>query len=664
MKKFIFTLLLLLFIAVSAGGVYAYYVYIPEKIEKRVLEGLTSLGFETFWFEKIEHKNGGVSISNITLDKDGFSKVENITIRFSLWRLLLSPDSSQNIKITGLSLTGDLSAANKLSFSGVPDNTRLINGITSGISANMVSIENAQADILSETYGGLKVSFDGQINLENIDKITMSGILKSTQHQLGFHAKIKSELTDLKKLETNTTIEQIAYNHKDIRLKRGTAEINSTYNLETAQSKATIESQIANVNWNELPLSKIKAKLTYKDGRREEFFVEGQTAGYAQIDWNARISHTSEENNNDKIELTLTPKSVQDIITYMTANALLPADIRFPDYLDNLETPIITLDSKRNAHDTYDGEFRIFLNNPNVELRGAYKQDADKKAEGAFYIPKTNIYLEKNEDNTPVETSFFEISTSGDFVWTPKTAKSKNDFSWKIDTNVHNGTIDMGALKLPYLTGKFSENSEKKLTGVRRLPFKLPLKKNIPNRGFVELNLAERDAPYIKSAKLQIYGGEIASKTSLIDDKGKIKKSLELGVSDINLSQLFKDAGFNDVEIYGYMGGVIPMTLKDDIIEVKGGILQSQGGGVISLSDKMALALFPGSSAKMQNIRAAMKRYHYEYFEVRLDGDLAGRVMMTLNASGKNPNMDTDKPVDLNLQIETQISMLFSRLLQ
>ncbi len=130
------------------------------------------------------------------------------------------------------------------------------------------------------------------------------------------------------------------------------------------------------------------------------------------------------------------------------------------------------------------------------------------------------------------------------------------------------------------------------------------------------------------------------------------------------MNKFFADTGIKKFSISGEMGGILPLQRKDDKIYIKDGLLQSQEGGIVRLDESISNGLFPGSSKQMQKIRKALKNYHYEFFELRLDGKLSGAVMMTLSARGRNPDMKNKKPVELKLQIETELSLLFKPLLK
>ena len=113
----------------------------------------------------------------------------------------------------------------------------------------------------------------------------------------------------------------------------------------------------------------------------------------------------------------------------------------------------------------------------------------------------------------------------------------------------------------------------------------------------------------------------------------------------------------------GEIGGVLPIILKEGNIHVNDGILQSQSSGIIRIPPYLVSGLFPGGSQRMREIRATLHNYHYEYFELRMDGLLNERVLITLNSRGYNPDLKNKKSIDINLQIETQIALLFENML-
>ena len=656
MKKILYAFALIVTLSIIGGLSYAYFVAIPKEVEKRILANFTNLGFETFWFEGIEHDNGKVIISNITLDKDGFSTIERVDIKVSLWRFFLSPDSAQDITIKGLNLTGSLSENLDVTLSGIPDYNKFMQHLPMS-AARIINIEQSTANLLSETFGGIRVDYSGQVNFRDLSNIAINGTLSSRQHKLSFHSKIKGNIDDQKNLNITAETEQISVLKKDLSLKRGSGVISVLYNFASNSARTNADFHIANLNWKALPLNKLKGSYSSKE-QEQNLFIEGQTSGLNIINWSADIKRAGQRITS--ADIALTPNNIMDAIDYLKHNDIIAKDEEFPSNFKMIDRPIIKINAQQNEHHTFDGTFQGFLTSPNVIVNGIFTQDQSNMTTGSFYVSKTNIFP-SGEKTEPKETSYLEISSSGAFEYKAK-APNKN-LNWSLKTQVHNGQIDFGAFKIPKISGSFKHNQSSKNSRLS-LPFKLSLKDGIEQKGSISLNTNDKTAPILGIARLSIYGGDVQTKTSIIKQSGDIQDEFSLSVSDINISQLFKDAGFDDVTVYGYMGGLIPMKISEKDVDVNGGILQSQGGGVVNMSEKMARALFPGDSNKMQTIRAALNNYHYEFFEIRLDGDLSGRIMMTLNASGTNPDFKSAKPIDLNLQIETQISMLFSSLLK
>ena len=134
-------------------------------------------------------------------------------------------------------------------------------------------------------------------------------------------------------------------------------------------------------------------------------------------------------------------------------------------------------------------------------------------------------------------------------------------------------------------------------------------------------------------------------------------------ITDINLTDYLGGLNISGLTVYGHLGGVIPLIRTKGNVSIKDGLLQSQAPGIIKLPETLSNTLFPGSDPQMQTIREALNNYHYEFFELRFDGTVSGGVMVSLYSRGTNPDMVDKRPIEMNFQIETEISVLVEHML-
>ncbi len=659
MKQIIFAFIAVCFVAVTGLSSYAYFVYIPDKVEKNIIRSFNNFGFEELKIEKLDRRSGQIILSNIALDKDKFSTIDQANIEFSLFNFLISPDFAQNITVKGLKLTGDLQQESRgINISGW-NNTKEILDNLQKFPAGTITFEDSQLDLLTEDFGGVGLKFDARINIKNSNNIKFKLNIKTKQKKLSAIAKIEGEIDAKGNIKLTSDIEDISVILPNMLVKRGLAKLKILYQPNHASSSLNIygNTDIASIRLHDMPLKGVKGNIKINDNIYN-IDVNGSIFGENPIKWKSSIEKKS---NNIFSKTIIEPDKLEDVIEFFKQNNGLSLGIKIPYFILNQANPVITIRNNLiNKPYKILGDVVITTDNPEITIKADYNNNNEKSGiKGVVKIDETTLKIDKNqkEDNN----TYFDISAFGEF--TIKNLLSSPHIEWFIKTDILDGKLDFDVLELSKVKGSVFIGKTAKVRNekVKPLSFSLPLKKSIPYSGKIRVNIDSKTRPILDKLSLKIYGGKIITKYPIFNNN-KLVKNNSLIVSDINISDLLHDAGFKNIFMQGKLGGVIPFEIKDNKIKVNGAILQSQNSGILMLPDKIIAGLFPGNSKKMINIRAALKNYHYEYFEIRFDGDLNNRVMMTLNARGSNPRMKSKDGVDLNLQIETQISLLFKNL--
>ncbi|MGN7438348.1 MAG: intermembrane phospholipid transport protein YdbH family protein [Alcanivorax sp.] len=656
MKKVALIFMLLFMATLSGGCAYAYFVYIPQKVEQRIVSNFDVFGFEGVNYANITHKSGQIIISDIALDKDKFSTIERMDIGFSLFKYLINPTHAQNITIHGLKLTGDLDENNTISLAGLKSNTELLKGLQS-FPAGTLTFDKSSIDILTPTMGGISLRYNARATINSSGEIEFKTKIDSKQKALSFHTNINGSISPEGVVSLDGKLEDINISRDLMSVRRGIGELTVTYPAfkEDAQYSIKGEMQFPSLKWNDLPLRGTKLSIN-KSADTYEIKTTGDVFGETSIPWTSVITP---QKGTISSETTLTPENLHDVLNFIETNKGLSFIAEIPDVLRNLKQPTITIQNTTDINASKNvGTLRLSMQTPKISLNADYRSADDiNTLLGTITLDKTDITsLENENDDTK-----FNVSASGEF--SIKDFSTKPHIEWFINSDIIDGIIDFGAMKIPNINGSvfIGKNKKRKTKSDTYLPFALPLKSSIPHKGRIGINLSNKDKPLLGNIRLKIYNGEIRTE-SPISRNGKIVRKNKLIVSDLNISALMRDAGFSNVKITGALGGIIPFETIDSEVNVNGALIQSLRPGVLSLPKDMILGLFPGTFPKMVMIREALENYHYEFFEIRFDGDLADRVMMTVSARGQNPNMARKEPVDLNLQIETQISLLFEGL--
>jgi hypothetical protein len=129
---------------------------------------------------------------------------------------------------------------------------------------------------------------------------------------------------------------------------------------------------------------------------------------------------------------------------------------------------------------------------------------------------------------------------------------------------------------------------------------------------------------------------------------------------DWNLDSIVKLFKVPDLKLDGIISGDIPVVFSTGSARIDNAVLQaSQKGGVIqyggSTGDAAAQA---DSNAKM--LFDALKDFRYKVLTVKLDGDIAGRLVLTLGLLGRNPNVLSGAEFDLNISLDSALMSLLN----
>ncbi len=679
-KKTIF-ITLTLCVIIGCALFYAYAFYIPKSIEKHVRSGLNDMGFRDVKLRQIDHELGKVIFSDITFKKEQFAELDQLTAEFSLLHFLIDAKNSVVITLDGLKLTGALSEDNKLSIWGFDEDKE--NPLLQSIHARQIykmHIKNAVIDVLSESLGGLTVKYDLDLLFTNNKTIELTAFVKTRQRKLDLSAGVTGKISADGEMNLSIKADQISLISNNFHLKRGHADLAYTYKQAGLDPIGIIEGDLtfASAQLHNLPLRNVKNKILIK-GAELSMRSDGSTFGPKDIIWSAAIERNALKTSAN---ISLTPMKLSEYMAYFEDIGILEIKEDIPPIVENIETKSFIIDLVKTTEQPLQGSIIATTDKHNLTFMAPFIVASNGRISGNFEIAPTTVKINAHhETNNATEEktasehkstiadkmASFDLSSKGKFSLAPQNDRKKKKLSWEHHVMIRDGKIDYGALEIEQITGTFTKPQATSEEKKDYLSFQLPFKEDIKYNGLLSLDLLKTGLSIFERMTLNIYGGRIYTQESIFVD-GAPSKSNILQVIDINLAPYIKDAGFNDTQISGLMGGIVPFTIEHENnayqINVDGGLLQSQGTGVLKLPEHRIRALFPDNDEESEKIRQTLKNYHYEFFEIRLDGDLMGRTMMTLTSRGINPDLRSKKPVDINIQVETRPTQLIEKLIK
>lgn len=659
MRK-LFGLLLVLSVLTGCAYLYALYFFIPEQMKYHFAETLARAGFEHVKYESVSASGGAVVFRGVTLDEKGFASVERVDVRYSPISYLLGGGHADLVKIHKLRLTGELSDAYALTLAGWQVGDDLTKKLAA-FSANTVIIEESALDLLSPELGGLKFDFEGQLKQGGGKggELGFFGRVKSKQSKLGFDSSVSGTLSKNGQLELTAKADELQIERGDLKVNRASAEITFT-KFPQASPSIAIRALATSLSWRSMPFGDMNIIIEHKDGDLN-LFAEGKAQGKDKIDFSIGIKSSGEEPTT--YEIVASPENFSLLTAFLIRNGLIKEGLPLPPLLANLKSPALSVsfDDTILSEPEAVGTWSLEAEAQGLSLEGEFAKKPDKPETWAARCTKAS-FTEEAEDGSLAPPFYTDIPLFCAIEWDSRTKPAQA--IWGIRADIKGEELHFGPIRLMKIAGQVGERYTGSGKPERRstLTFELPIRKEIEHQGRIRINLDATGGGLIESLNLSIYGGTIRADN--FDLKGlSFPPQMTFKVSDINLTDYLKDLNLPNMVVFGHLGGVVPLIRTKGGLTIKDGLLQSQEPGIIKMPESLSYTLFPGPDPQMTTIRAALKNYHFEFFELRLDGTVSGSTMITLNSRGNNPDLPDKKPIEMNLQIETQIGVLVEHML-
>lgn len=177
-------------------------------------------------------------------------------------------------------------------------------------------------------------------------------------------------------------------------------------------------------------------------------------------------------------------------------------------------------------------------------------------------------------------------------------------------------------------------------------------------QGTIRFHLVGFDAIALESAEWPFGGGFIRVKPIRFSFVTGASNQVVAQAVDWDLAKLIEQFKVPDLKLKGVVSGDFPVTFTTGSAVIDNATLEAnKAGGVIQYSGSTADAAGQADeNSKM--VFDALKDFRYEVLKVGLNGDLAGRMMLTLSVYGRNPDVLAGTPFQLNIGIDSALVQL------
>lgn len=184
----------------------------------------------------------------------------------------------------------------------------------------------------------------------------------------------------------------------------------------------------------------------------------------------------------------------------------------------------------------------------------------------------------------------------------------------------------------------------------------LPIE-NITADYSLDLNSLAAD---VENLRMTAFGGAIwADPFSFHTDRDS--NNLVLHAEVIQLEEILSLKEFEAISVTGSIGATLPVTIGQEKVTIAGGSLRGDApGGVIRY--KAANVPAPTSASSMDLVTRALSNFVYETLSSEVDYNEAGDLILKMQLKGRNPDMEGNRPVILNLSVENNVPQMLRSL--
>ena len=164
----------------------------------------------------------------------------------------------------------------------------------------------------------------------------------------------------------------------------------------------------------------------------------------------------------------------------------------------------------------------------------------------------------------------------------------------------------------------------------------------------------------IENLRMSAFGGVITADPFSFRT-ASTSNTLFLRASSIDLAEILSIEEFEAVEISGSIGAELPVTIEGKTVMIAGGTLTGEPPGGI-------IRYLPGLAADETDLSAiglatrALSNFEYETLTSEVDYTADGDLNLQMHLTGRNPDLEDNRPVVLNLGVENNIPQMLRSL--
>ncbi|MEQ1781256.1 MAG: YdbH domain-containing protein [Hyphomonadaceae bacterium] len=181
--------------------------------------------------------------------------------------------------------------------------------------------------------------------------------------------------------------------------------------------------------------------------------------------------------------------------------------------------------------------------------------------------------------------------------------------------------------------------------------------------GQIAFSLIGYEAIRLESAQWPFGGGFIRVDPQDFKFSSEAENRIVARAVNWDLAKLADQFKLPDMKLQGIVAGEFPVMFTTGSAVIDHATLKSVRPGVIQYSGSTGdAAAQADENSKM--LFDALKDFHYEVLQVGLDGNLTGNMLLTLSILGRNPDVMSGQPFQLNIGVDSALVPLLTSTMQ
>lgn len=158
-------------------------------------------------------------------------------------------------------------------------------------------------------------------------------------------------------------------------------------------------------------------------------------------------------------------------------------------------------------------------------------------------------------------------------------------------------------------------------------------------------------------------GGEVSIKDLRFEPDAKTH-NVAVDLRHIDLKSLLAIIEIDGVAGTGSISGTVPLMISANDVEIKDGLLNADGPGVLQFRSEQAKQALSGGGEQVDLLLSVLDDFHYATLSLAIDRERSGSANLKLKLSGHNPAVMDGHSFNLNINLEGNADNLIAALLE